>query len=355
MKIEEAIKLDFSDVLIKPKRSTLTSRKDADITRTFSFKYSSKSWSGIPVISANMDTTRTFEIANVLSSANLVTALHKHYTVNELYDYITAQPSAYIDNNIFLSLGIGEVEWQKYLDLTNRLGFNPNLCIDIANGYLEKFVGFCENARNTLGNDTIIMAGNVVTPEITEELILKGVDIVKVGIGPGAMCTTRQVAGVGYPQLSAIIECADAAHGLGGHICADGGIKCPGDLVKAFGAGADFVMVGSEFAGHDESGGDEVREQGELVGKITYGMSSSTAMKKHYGKVDSYRSSEGRTSIVPYRGPILNTVQYYLGGLRSGLTYVGAAKLKELSKRTTFIRVNRILNETYESSTITKR
>lgn len=355
MKIEDSIKLDFSDVLLKPKRSTLSSRKEAQIARSFKFKYSAKTWNGIPIISANMDTTGTFEIANVLSSYNLVTALHKHYSVDEMYHFLSNQHAKYMADNLFVSIGIGELDWQKYLDLSSKLGHYPNVCVDVANGYMERFVDFCEKVRSTVLDSAIIMAGNVVTPEITEELLLNGVDIVKVGIGSGAHCTTRVVAGVGYPQLSAIIECADAAHGLGGHICSDGGISMPGDMVKAFGAGADFVMIGSEFAGHDESGGEEVYDDGDLVGKVTYGMSSSTAMKKHYGKMDSYRSSEGRTSVVPYRGPIIDTVQYYLGGLRSGMTYVGAKALKELSKRTTFIRVNRVLNEKYEKETVKKR
>lgn len=355
MKIEDSIKLDFSDVLIKPKRSTLTSRKEALLERTFSFKYSGQPWTGIPIISANMDTTGTFETANVLSYYNLVTALHKHYSLEEMYDYISNLHMKTITQNIFVSIGIGNDDWNKYVALRTKLGYSPNICIDVANGYMEKFVDFCRQARAYVGDSAIIMAGNVVSSEMTEELILNGVDIVKVGIGSGAHCTTRVVAGVGYPQLSAIIECADAAHGLGGHICSDGGITNPGDMVKAFGAGADFVMVGSEFAGHDESGGDEVYDDGKIVGKVTYGMSSSTAMKKHYGKVDDYRSSEGRTSVVPYRGPIEETLKYYCGGLRSGMTYVGAKALKELSKRTTFIRVNRVLNEKYEKETLTKR
>lgn len=355
MKIEESIKLDFSDVLLKPKRSTLSSRKEADLLRTFTLKYASRKWTGIPMVSANMDTTGTFEIANVLTQHNMITALHKHYSVEELTSFFNSQKPLTIQNNLFVSIGIGESDWEKYLTLRSKLGFNPNICIDVANGYMERFVDFCSSVRDDVKDTAIIMAGNVVTPEITEELVLNGVDIVKVGIGSGAQCTTRIVAGVGYPQLSAIIECADAAHGLGGQICSDGGITNPGDVVKAFGAGADFVMVGSEFAGHDESGGEEVYDDGEIIGKITYGMSSSTAMKKHYGKVDSYRSSEGRTSVVPYRGPIQDTIQYYLGGLRSGMTYVGAKALKELSKRTTFIRVNRVLNEKYEKETLKKR
>lgn len=355
MKIEESIKLDFSDVLLKPKRSTLSSRKEVDLTRTFVLKHCVNQWTGIPIASANMDTTGTFEIADVLTKNKMITALHKHYSLDELQSFFKNQPHSYINNNLFVSIGIGDNDWQKYVDLTTRLKHKTNLCIDVANGYMEKFVDFCAKARDYVGNDVVIMAGNVVTSEMTEELILRGVDIVKVGIGSGAHCTTRIVAGVGYPQLSAIIECADAAHGLGGHICSDGGITNPGDMVKAFGAGADFVMVGSEFAGHDESGGEEVYDDGTIIGKVTYGMSSSTAMEKHYGKVDEYRSSEGRTSVVPYRGPVESTVKYYLGGLRSGMSYVGAVKLKELSKRTTFIRVNRVLNEKYEKETIKKR
>lgn len=355
MKIEDSIKLDFSDVLIKPKRSSLSSRKEVDITRTFKFKHAKNNWRGTPVISSNMDTTGTFEIADTLSQYGLVTTLHKHYSIQEIVDFYSKYNSITLHNSMFVSVGIGDADWNKYLEVSKILGWYPNICIDVANGYMEKFVEFCAKARATVGDASIIMAGNVVSGEMTEDLIKNGVDIVKVGIGSGAHCTTRVVAGVGYPQLSAIIECADAAHGIGGLICSDGGITMPGDMVKAFGAGADFVMIGSEFAGHDESGGEEVYDDGKIVGKVTYGMSSSTAMKKHYGKVDEYRSSEGRTSVIPYRGSIVNTVAYYLGGLRSGMTYVGAKTLKELSKRTTFIRVNRVLNEKYESSTLTKR
>lgn len=355
MKIEDSIKLDFSDVLIKPKRSSLTSRKEADTSRSFTFKYAKIPWSGIPVVSSNMDTTGTFEMANELSKYGVITALHKHYSVQELYDFYCLHNGPTLYSRMFVSVGIGDNDWSKYLELSKKLGWYPNLCIDVANGYMEKFVVFCAMARETVKDTSIIMAGNVVSAEMTEDLIRNGVDIVKVGIGSGAHCTTRVVAGVGYPQLSAIIECADAAHGIGGHICSDGGITMPGDMVKAFGAGADFVMIGSEFAGHDESGGDEVYDDGKLVGKVTYGMSSSTAMKKHYGEVSEYRSSEGRTSVVPYRGSIVNTLGYYLGGLRSGMTYVGARTLKELSRRTTFIRVNRVLNEKYEKETLTKR
>jgi GMP reductase len=181
---------------------------------------------------------------------------------------------------------------------------------------------------------------------MVEELLLVGADIIKVGIGPGSVCTTRKQTGVGYPQLSACIETADAAHGLGGHIMADGGITCPGDLAKAFGAGSDFAMVGGLFAGHDESGGELIERGGKRF-KAFYGMSSAKAMVKHSGGVSEYRSSEGKVVEVPYRGPIAVTALDMLGGLRSACTYVGAAALKELSKRTTFVRVSAQLNETF--------
>merc|ERR1711953_1270532 len=216
------------------------------------------------------------------------------------------------------------------------------ICVDVANGYSEAFVNFIRETRSKFPSHTIL-AGNVVTQEMTEQLIMQGADIVKVGIGPGSVCTTRRQTGVGYPQLSAVIECADAAHGLGGRIISDGGCACPGDVSKAFGAGADFVMAGGMFAGHDQSGGDVVEENGKKF-KLFYGMSSSTAMDKHSGGVANYRASEGKTVKIPYRGDLNNTIRDILGGLRSTCTYVGAGKLKELSKRTTFIRVTQQLN-----------
>merc|ERR1711939_852202 len=191
-----------------------------------------------------------------------------------------------------------------------------------------------------------ILAGNVVT----KELIFSGADIIKVGIGPGSVCTTRKQTGVGYPQLSAVLECADAAHGLGGRVISDGGCTCPGDVAKAFGAGSDFVMLGGMLAGHEECAGETVEENGQYF-KVFYGMSSDTAMKKHAGGVAEYRSSEGKTVKIPYRGPIDETVRDILGGVRSACTYVGAANLREISKRTSFIRVTQQLNNVFPEPT----
>ena len=342
MLIENETKLDFSDVLIRPKRSTLGSRSEVDLCRTFNFKNSKQTWQGIPIMSSNMDTTGTIEIANILSNLNLVTCLHKHYDIDELYD-VFWQPK----DHIVYSMGISDMDVRKWEQLKSKLPANniKHVCIDVANGYTERFINFVKNFRIE-NPDTIITAGNVVTADITQELILNGADIVKVGIGPGSVCTTRIQTGVGYPQLSSIIECADAAHGLGGHIIADGGCTTPGDVAKAFAAGADFVMLGGMFAGHEESGGEIVTEDGNMY-KIFYGMSSLAAMDKYSGGVAEYRAVEGKQVKIPYKGAISDTVASILGGVRSTCTYVGAQRLKELSKCTTFVTVNNTHNRIY--------
>lgn len=336
MRIETELKLGFKDVMIRPKRSTLKSRSQVSLERNFTFRNSQKKWTGVPIIAANMDTVGTFEMAEALSREKIITAIHKHYTVDEWSQFLENQPDSIYDY-IALSTGIGkddEGKIQKIVDAHPKISF---LCIDVANGYSEHFVEFVRKMRGSFPDKTII-AGNVVTGEMVEELILSGADIVKVGIGPGSVCTTRIKTGVGYPQLSAIIECADAAHGLGGHIISDGGCKIPGDVAKAFGGGADFVMLGGMFAGHDESGGEIVEENGKKF-RLFYGMSSQTAMDKHSGGVAEYRASEGKTVKVSYKGAVSETVKDILGGVRSTCTYVGASTLRELSKRTTFIRV----------------
>jgi len=337
MRIEEDIKLDFRDVLIRPKRSTLSSRKEVSLERTYTFRYSKQKWTGIPIMASNMDGVGTWSMAQALGSHKMFTVLVKAYTIG---DHNTNCPS--LDANTFaVSTGTSETEFGRLDVIMKAQPQIQFICIDIANGYSEHFGDFVEKVRKAFPNKTII-AGNVVTADMTQELILRGADIVKVGIGPGSVCTTRVQTGVGYPQLSAIIECADAAHGLGAHIIGDGGCTCPGDVAKAFGAGADFVMLGGMFAGHDEGGGHIEN------GKVTfYGMSSDTAMEKHHGGIAEYRSSEGRTVEIPHKGSVKNTVFDLLGGLRSTCTYVGAPSLKQLPKSTTFIRVNRQINDVF--------
>ncbi|MCK4690459.1 MAG: GMP reductase, partial [Desulfuromonadales bacterium] len=314
MRIETDLKLGFKDVLIRPKRSTLKSRAQVVLDREFTFLHSQRQWSGIPIITANMDTVGTFETAEVLAKFGLLTALHKHYSLKEWDHFLKGRDDS-IYSRIMINTGTAEDDFnnmQKVIEHHPKLEF---ICIDVANGYVETFVDFVKQVRDSFPDKTIV-AGNVVTGEMVEELLLSGADIVKVGIGPGSVCTTRVKTGVGYPQLSAVIECADAAHGLGGRIISDGGCASAGDVAKAFGGGADFVMLGGMLAGHDESGGQLVQRDGQQF-KLFYGMSSSTAMKKHAGGVAEYRASEGKTVEVPYRGPIAETIKDILGGVRS--------------------------------------
>ncbi|WP_277110220.1 GMP reductase [Chryseobacterium taklimakanense] len=345
MRIENDIKLGFKDVMFRPKRSTLKSRSEVNLEREFTFLHTQKKWKGVPVIAANMDTVGTFEMAVALAKDRIITAVHKHYTIGEWTDFLKDKPDE-LYNYIALSTGTGKADEEKIKKICELHPKIQFLCIDVANGYSEHFVSFVKQARQNFP-DKIIIAGNVVTGEMVEELLLAGADIIKVGIGPGSVCTTRVKTGVGYPQLSAIIECADAAHGLKGHIIGDGGCKVPGDVAKAFGGGADFVMLGGMFAGHDESGGEMMEENGKKY-RLFYGMSSKTAMDKHSGGVAEYRASEGKTVKVPYKGPVSETVKDILGGVRSTCTYVGAAELRELSKRTTFIRVQEQENQIFK-------
>lgn len=355
MRIESGKKYDFSDVLIRPKRSYLPSRKKVNLTRTYTFMHSKRTWEGIPIIASNMDGVGTLNMAKALQDHKLFTTLVKNYTKTDLQE-IDLDPNYYS-----ISTGIGQ---QDLLRLEENLQAFPNIqfiTIDVANGYSEAFGDFVEQIRAKYPDKTII-AGNVVTSDMTQELILRGADIVKVGIGPGSVCTTRIQTGVGYPQLSAIIECADAAHGLGAHIIADGGCTSPGDVAKAFAAGADFVMLGGMFAGHDEGGGTIIKETyhfGQVDNDTKepiyqtkefvefYGMSSDTAMNKHHGGMAEYRSSEGRTVRIPYKGSVQRTILDILGGLRSTCTYVGAKRLKDLSKCTSFIRVSKQFNDVF--------
>ena len=335
MRVDRDFKLDFDDVLIRPKRSTLSSRRLVDLNRKFEFRHSNETWEGIPVIAANMDTTGTFEIAESLKKEKMLTAIHKFYSLDQ---WAKAINSSQIDlEHCAITFGVEEAEnaeeFFNYLE-KNNLNKPKFICLDVANGYTELFLDLVKKIRSKFDNPLI--AGNVVTGEMTEALILAGADIVKIGIGPGSVCTTRTVTGVGYPQLSAIIECADAAHGLRGHVISDGGCSKPGDVAKAFGAGADFVMLGGMFAGHEESGGELIEKDGKKY-KQFYGMSSDTAMERYYGDIKNYRASEGETIALEYKGPIDKTIQQILGGLRSAATYVGAKDIKNLPKCTTFI------------------
>ena len=385
MRIETEVKLDYKDVLIRPKRSTLGSRKQVDVSRGFNFpnyqphdmsmeqiRPETKHWRGTPIMAANMDGVGTFEMADTLARQHIFTCLVKTYDVMELVDFFDDPDKPQRTEYVAYSMGITDQDHEKFRRVYEQAPNIKFVCIDVANGYSERFTDFVREFRK-LYPHVVIIAGNVVTADQTQELILSGADIVKVGIGPGSVCTTRIKTGVGYPQLSAVIECADAAHGLGGLVIADGGCTCSGDVAKAFAGGADFVMLGGMLAGHDEGGGEVITKMyetnehklvdsddlGEVWERVTeekkfvqfYGMSSDAANTKHFGGLKEYRASEGREVLVPYRGAVGDTIQDILGGLRSTCTYVGAQRLKHLSKCATFVMVNNQFNAVYASTT----
>lgn len=346
MKILDDVKLDFTDVLILPKRSEYSSRSEVSLERKFKFKYSPHTWTGVPIIVSNMDTTGTVEMALEMQKHKVLTCLHKYYTVVDLLD------KGLDFEYCAVSTGIGEKDLENLDKIIEYI--NPKfICIDVANGYMSKLIETCRKIRE-LNQEAILIAGNVCTSEGVLELVMEGkVDIVKVGIGSGSCCTTRKQTGIGMPQLSAVIECADTAHGLDAHIISDGGLQVVGDFSKAYGGGADFVMSGSMFAGHTESGGDLFQDPNtQKQYKVFYGMSSDTAMNIYSGGVAKYRSSEGKTVKIEYRGPVENTILNIQGGIRSTMTYIGAKKIKDIPKCTTFARVNRQLNTIYNGNEI---
>jgi len=385
MRVEQDIKLDFNDVMLRPMTSSLNSRSEVNLERTFKFIHSPKTWTGVPIIAANMDTVGTLAMAKALSKHRMITALHKFITIKEIEDQIKiikvgkeSKTKMYDcrtginPKSIAFGTGIRPKDFERLEEFKNSFISQhvDIIMIDVPNGYIQSFIDGCKKIR-AMFPDHIIMAGNVVTDDITERLIQSaGVDVVKVGIGPGEACTTRALTGVGYPQLSAVMETANAAHGLQGHIISDGGCRTPGDVAKAFAAGADFVMLGGMLAGHDESGGEiifETRKEKKSTGKPKsgvpngefnawqneeievevkvpvkvkfYGMSSSEAMEKHYGGVASHRAPEGKSILKDYKGPVEKTVLEILGGVRSSATYIGAKTIKEMHKRATFVRV----------------
>jgi GMP reductase len=382
MRIDQDLKLDYKDVLIRPKRSTLKSRSEVSLERSFYFRNfvpdfpdncsEDPHYRGVPIMAANMDGVGTFAMADTLGEQGIFTCLVKTYSAEDLIEFYYLD-GLYRTEYVAMSIGTSQADFDKLCTVYEKVENNLKyVCMDIANGYSEHFTSHVSKVREAFPH-LVIIAGNVVTGEMTEELILAGADIIKVGIGPGSVCTTRIQTGVGYPQLSAVIECADAAHGLGGHIIADGGCTCPGDVAKAFAAGADFVMLGGMLAGHDEGDGKVVTKKyvtNEVQWNVVmggyepvyetkdfvqfYGMSSEAANTKHFGGLKEYRSSEGRQVLVPYRGAAAATVQDLLGGIRSTCTYAGAKTLKQLSKCTTFVRCTQTHNSVYEKTTIGK-
>ena len=348
MRIKQALKLNYEDVLLQPKRSTLTSRADVKMTRTFKFRNSKKQLEFCPIFASNMDGVGTFSMAKVLQEYKMMTVITKSTTLDQ---WKQAVGNGLRLQSVAVCTGTN-VLWDEdandYKTMQDVLKNFPDvkfITVDVANAYHQNFVDFVKRIRDEYP-DKIIVAGNVVTPEMTEELIINGADVVKIGIGPGSVCTTRTMAGVGIPQFSAIVECSDAANGVDGHIIADGGCVHPGDIAKALGGGAHMVMIGGMLAGHDES------EQEIVDGKVEfYGMSSDRAREVHGKRKDGYRGNEGRLISLPHRGPVKETVEDILGGVRSAATYIGARRLKDMPKCATFVKTNNVINRVYEHYT----
>ena len=348
MRIKEDIKLNFDDVLMEPKRSTLSSRRDVDMTRKFTFRNSGKVMNFTPIFASNMDGVGTFSMAKVLQKHQMMTVITKSTTLEQWKEAVGTGLRL---QSVSVCTGTNKIwdpEAADYKSMQDVLSSFPDvkmITVDVANAYHQNFVDFIKMVRDDYP-EKVIVAGNVVTPEMVEELIINGADMVKIGIGPGSVCTTRTMTGIGVPQFSAILECADAANGVDGHIMADGGCVWPGDIAKAFGGGAHAVMIGGMLAGHDES------EQPVVDGKVEfYGMSSDRAREKHGKRKDGYRGNEGRWISLPHRGAVEPTVEDILGGVRSAATYIGARRLKDMPKCATFVRVENNINKVYERYT----
>ena len=346
MRLDNEIKLDYKDVLLKPKRSTLSSRRDVEMTRSFTFRNSGETYECCPIIASNMDGVGTFSMAKVIQEYKMMTTITKTTTLEQ---WKKAVGEGIKLKYLSVCTGTGKLwddDAEDYATMQKVLKSYPDvkfITIDVANGYHTNFSDFVGAVREEYPDKTII-AGNVVTAEMTEELIIQGADVVKVGIGPGSVCTTRTMAGVGVPQFSAVVECADAANGVGGHIVADGGCNVPGDVAKAFGGGAHFVMLGGMLAGHNESEVESKNGKREF-----YGMSSDRAREVHGKRKDGYRGNEGRSVILPDRGPVKETIEDLLGGVRSSCTYIGARRLKDIPKCASFVRCNQPLNTVFET------
>ena len=377
MQIVDSVQLDFSDVLIKPRRSSIDSRSKVNITRDYKFKWCPSVIKGTGIMQSNMGTIGNFEVSRKMLEQGLFACLHKHHNVEDLKKFYGELLDKGDDTwkRCLLAIGLRDNGIEKLREIDTYLGIQVGVKFDVPNGYIPQVKDRVIELRKEFP-DMFIMVGNVVTGDITEDLILSGADCVAVGIGNGAQCLTRRQTGCGRPQFSALVECADAAHQVGGMVCCDGGITCPGDLGKAFGAGSDFIMIGSLFAGTDEAEGDiitkwihtgeydqvPVNEYGytfephleEKKFKQFYGMSSTLAQEKFSGGKPSYRASEGRVTLMPYVGSIVDVIEELLGGLRSTMTYIGAKNLKDIPKQSVFFKVHNQLNQTFEKNTIGK-
>lgn len=320
-------KLDFCDVLIKPKSSSVTSRKNVAINRKFVTKHAKIILDCIPVVCANMTVVATEPMIKKFKNLNCLVAVHKFYneeTLIRLFDQF--------ESTLFFTTGF-DLTKLKYVSKYTKIN---KICLDVANGYINRFLDVVKEIRQ-LFPKSVIMAGNVCTKDVVADIVHSGADIVKIGIGSGSVCKTRMITGVGYPQLSAIVETNKKIHKLDALLCSDGGCKTPADVVKAFAAGADFTMIGGMLAGTKECSGDVVDDCIRF-----YGMASKDAMDQFHGGIPDYKTSEGATELVKIKNCSAEDVlKEIFGGIRSACSYVGSNTLENLAENTSFIKVNR--------------
>ena len=357
--IREEEQLDFKDVMIVPTPSTVESRSHTSVVRPYKFMWSGKTIEGNPAIASNMDCTGTFEMAKELEKHQMFCALSKHYSAEDIIQFLESNLKDFGTNDyVFISTGLRGDDFSKLKQIM-KTGLCKNIRLDAPNGYIQGFIQHLNRIRHTFP-DAIIMAGNVVTPEKTAEIIQNGADVAVVGIGGGSQCSTRAMTGVGRPQFSTVLDNVDAAHTAKGMLCSDGGITQPADYVKAIAAGSDFVMIGGYFAGCSEAGGQLIRrviETSEITDektgqkrryieerKLFYGMSSEYAQNKHYNGMHQYRASEGIVSLVPYVGPVAKKIQELEGGLRSAMTYTNSKTIDQLQNNAEFYKVRHQIN-----------
>ena len=327
-------KLEFSEVLIKPRPSELASRSDVNLKVAYICKHSKRQIRGCPVIVSNLDSTGTIEMARITNNYGMFVCLHKYIEMEDLTKWFVDIAS----QRSFVTIGTSTGEIDKIKHLSEYVdNFKPSyfdkICIDAPNGYTYEFLDMIKYVR-TLFPHKIIMAGNVCDPIGVENIIKAGADIAKCGIASGGLCTTKYKTGIGYPQFSVALECGQAAQELNALCCSDGGVQHTADICKALGAGSHFVMAGSLFTGYDECNAEVVDGKQKV-----YGMSSKEANDKYNGGLREYRAAEGMVKYVEQKGSVLKLVGDICGGLASCCTYTNTKNLENLHKNCTFIRV----------------
>jgi IMP dehydrogenase len=319
----------YDDILLVPSYNHWESRRVVDISMTCKKgKLSLK----VPLMTANMDTITEAEMANYIGAKGGIGVLHRYMSIEK-----NVRMFKDCRCPTFVSVGCGNKDLERVEAL--RDAGADLFCIDVAHAH-AKYVGRAlQNIRKMLGDEACIMAGNVATYAGADHLASCGADIIKVGIGGGSVCTTRIKTGFGVPNLTAIKNCSRVDRS----VVADGGIRYPGDIVKALAFGADFVMLGSMLAGTKPTPGPVIRKEGkngeELKVKTYRGMASREVQQELYGGIAEWKTSEGVSIEVPYREDEDKVITNIIGGLRSGLTYGGAATIAELQRKLDYIEI----------------